>query len=222
DSPILTFDRNSAEEVYSFVISELEMALSAVSGGAFAGRVNKRAVQHLLAKVHLTRAYESFASADDFSKAASYAIDAIAGQSLTIPFEELWTPGNEMNAETLLSVQFSPESASTDPTNLGHMQHLFFSSYLGGAEISGHAPYRSYNLCPTAFAISLYDQGDQRWEATFMTEAFERYYDYYDAADHSGLVVAHYYAPKWASSPSDLADYQSLHPEATIHPYGEY
>ncbi|EKF55356.1 RagB/SusD domain-containing protein [Galbibacter marinus] len=222
DSPILTFDRNSAEEVYSFVISELEMALSAVSGGAFAGRVNKRAVQHLLAKVHLTRAYESFAGSDDFSKAAGYADDAIAGQSLTIPFEELWTPGNEMNAETLFSVQFSEESASTDPTNLGHMQNLFFSSYLGGAEISGDAPYRSYNLCPTQFAISLYDQGDQRWEATFMTQAFERYYDYYDQADHSSLVVAHYYAPKWASSEADLAAYQSLHPQAIIHPYGEY
>ena len=222
ESPVLTFDRNSAEEIYSFIISELENALSVVGGGAYSGRVNKRAVQHLLAKVHLTRAYESFGASDDFSKAASYADDAIAGQSLSIPFEELWTPGNEMNAETIFSVQFSPESSSTNPTELGHMQSLFFSSYLGGAEISGDAPYRSYNLCPTQFAISLYDQGDQRWEATFMTEAFERYYDYYDEDDHSGLAVAHYYAPKWASTPTDLVNYQNLHPEATIHPYGEY
>lgn len=222
ESPVLTFDRNSAEEIYSFIISELETALSTVGGGGYDGRVTKRAVQHLLAKVHLTRAYESYGASDDFSKAASYADDAIAGQSLTIPFEELWTPGNEMNAETLFSVQFSPESNSTNPTELGHMQNLFFSSYLGGSEISGDAPYRSYNLCPTQFAISLYDQGDDRWEATFMTEAYERYYDYFDVEDHNSLLVAHYYAPKWASTPADLANYQNLHPEATIHPYGEY
>lgn len=222
ESPVLTFDRNSAEEVYNFIITELENALSTIGSGAYDGRVNKRAVQHLLAKVHLTRGYESFASSDDFSKAANYADDAIGGQSLSIPFEELWRPENEMNAETLFSVQFSSESNSTDPTELGHMQSLFFSSYLGGAEISGDAPYRSYNLCPTQFAISLYDQGDQRWEATFMTEAYERYYDYFDQEDHSGLKVAHYYAPKWASSSADLANYQALHPEATIHPYGEY
>src|SRR5690606_41788391 len=55
-----------------------------------------------------------------------------------------------------------------------------------------------------------------------MTQAFERYYDYYDQADHSSLVVAHYYAPKWASSAAELAAYQSLHPEAIIHPYGGY
>ncbi|MEL4308862.1 RagB/SusD family nutrient uptake outer membrane protein [Joostella sp. CR20] len=222
DSPILTFDRNSAEEVYSFIIDELEQSLSLVDGSSYTGRVNKRAVQHLLAKVHLTRAYESFAASDDFSKAASYADDAISGQSLSIPFNELWTPGNEMNAETIFSVQFSEASNSTDPTELGHKQNYFFSSYLGGSEVAGDAPYRSYTLCPTDFAVSLFDEGDDRWEGTFMTTVYERYYDYFEVDDTSGLTVAHYYAPKWASTDADLTAYATQYPDATIHAYGEY
>ena len=222
DSPVLTFDRNSAEEVYAFIISELEQSLSLVDGSSYNGRVNKRAVQHLLAKVHLTRAYESFAASDDFSKAASYADDAINGQALSIPFEELWRPGNEMNAETIFSVQFSEAANSTNPTGLGSKQHYYFSSYLGGSEVAGDAPYRSYTLCPTAFAVGLFEEGDERWEGTFMTEVFNRYYDYFDVDDHSGLTVAEYYAPKWASSDADLAAYAAANPEATIHPYGEY
>ncbi|MCX2678397.1 RagB/SusD family nutrient uptake outer membrane protein [Galbibacter sp. EGI 63066] len=222
DSPELTFDRDSAEEIYSFIIAELEESLSLVGDGAYTGRVNKRAVRHLLAKVHLTRAYESFAASDDFQKAASYADAAIAGQALTIPYEELWTPGNEMNSETIFSIQFSEVSNSANPTNLGHKQSYFFSSYLGGNEVAGDAPYRSYTLCPTAFAVDLYEEGDDRWEATFMTEVFSRYYDYFDVEDHSGLEVAEYYAPKWASTDAELAAYEAAHPGVTLHPYGEY
>ncbi|MDG3581587.1 RagB/SusD family nutrient uptake outer membrane protein [Galbibacter pacificus] len=222
DSPVLTFDRNSAEEVYSFIVSELEESLTMVGSGAFDGHVNKRAVQHLLAKVHLTRGYESFAASDDFSKAASYADDAINGQALTIPFEELWAPGNEMNAETIFSVQYDETSNSSDPTNIGNKQNYYFSSYLGGAEVADNAPYRSYTLCPTAFAVSLFDEGDERWEGTFMTEAFQKYYDYFRVEDHSGLEVAHYYAPKWASTTADTTAYRLDHPNTTIHAYGEY
>jgi len=220
-SPELSFTRNSAEEVYSFIISELEESLNLVSTGSFTGKVNKRAVQHLLAKVYLTRGYESFADANDFSKAASYADDAIAGQSLNLTFEDLWTPGNEMNEEVLFSVQFDPASVSADPTNLGNRQSTFFSSYLGGSEVAGDAPYRSYNLCPTDFAIGLYSQNDARWNATFMVETFKRYYDYFDKEDHSGLEVTHYYAPQWATD-ADKTAYEALHPGVNYHLYGTY
>ena len=199
-NPVLNFERNSAEEVYDFIISELEESLDLVSEGAYIGRVNKRAVKDLLAKVHLTRAYESFGVPGDFVTAANYADDVIAGQALNLSFNELWLPGNELNEEVIFSAQFDPASVSTDPTNLGNRQAHYFSSYLGGSEVAGDAPYRSYNLCPTGFAVSLFEEGHERWEGTFMVEAFERYYDFYDVEDHSALKVAHYYAPKWKSS----------------------
>ncbi|UII31813.1 RagB/SusD family nutrient uptake outer membrane protein [Fulvivirga ulvae] len=221
-SPELSFDRNGAEEIYVFIISELEASLQAIGSGAYDGRVTRRAVEHLLAKVHLTRGYETFGASDDFSKAATYADNAIAGQGLTIPFGELWAPGNEMNEEVIFSVQFDQASISADPTELGHMQASFFSSYLGGSEVAGDAPYRTYTLCPTQFAIDLFEEGDQRWEGTFMTEVYARYYDFYDVEDHSSLTVTEYYAPKWASSADDQAAYEAAHPEAEFHPYGIY
>ncbi|MBL6449266.1 RagB/SusD family nutrient uptake outer membrane protein [Fulvivirga sp. 29W222] len=221
-NPKLAFDRSSAEEVYDFIISELEEALKGVGAGTYDGRVTKRAVEHLLAKVHLTRGYEPFGASNDFSAAATYADNAIAGQGLTIPFLELWVPGNEMNSEVIFSVQFDQASISADPYNLGNMQAGYFSSYQGGSESAGDAPYRTYTLCPTQFAISLFDEGDERWEGTFMTTVYERYYDFYDVEDHGSLTVTEYYGPKWASTLEDQAAYEAAHPEATFHPYGIY
>ncbi|WP_434036470.1 RagB/SusD family nutrient uptake outer membrane protein [Formosa sp. 4Alg 33] len=221
-TPVLSFDRSSAEEVYSFIVSELNESLNLVNDGGYDGRVNKRAVQHLLSKVLLTRGYETFGASDDFAQAASLADAAIGGQSLTIPFEELWTPGNEMNAETIFSVQYSGSITSADPTELGHLQSYFFGSYLGGAEVAGDAPYRSYNLIATDYTIDLFTENDSRWDATFMVEIFDRYYDYYDESNHSDLEVVDYYAPKWKSSVQDSIAYVTKQPTATYHSYGNY
>ncbi|WP_245896436.1 RagB/SusD family nutrient uptake outer membrane protein [Flavobacterium sediminis] len=220
-SPTLSFDRNSAEEVYAKIISDLEDALDLVSDGSYVGKVNKRAVQHLLAKVYLTRAYESFGQASDFATAASYAEDAIAGQSLSISFADLWEPGNEMNAETIFSVQFSSGSIATDPTNLGHKQANWFSSYLGGPDVAGDAPWRSYNLLATDFALGLYTQDDERYEATFMTEVFTRYYAAYDGDNGTAPAgqKSHYYVPQWATQ-ADIDAYTLANPTAQIHLWG--
>ena len=223
DSPEISFDRNSAEEVYAQIIKDLEEANSSVGIGAFGGKVNKRAVQNLLAKVYLTRAYESFGSDADFLKAAELADEVIAGQSLNLSFENLWNPNNEMNEEIIFSVQIDEGSISADPTNLGSKQFYFFGSYLGGSEVSGSAPYRSYNLCPNDFAIGLFENGDERWSGTFMTEVYDAYYDYFRVANHSGLNVKHFYEPKWFTDADKLA-YQAIHnlPEKQYHNYGEY
>lgn len=221
-NPVLKFNRNSAEEVYDFIISELKSSLDMVKDGAYTGRVNKRAVKHLLAKVYLTRGYESFGSSTDFETAAQYADEAIGGQELTIPFKELWAPGNEQNSEVLFSVQYDASSVSTDPFELGHQQSSYFAPYQGGSEVAGDAPYRTYTLNPTQFAIDLFTEDDERWDATFMVEVYDRYFDYFDVEDHSNLNVTHYYEPKWKSSPEYRAQYEAEHPGVTYHPYGSY
>lgn len=217
--PVTEFERNAAEEVYAFIISELEEALTMVDDGPYVGRVNRRAVEDLLAKVHLTRAYESFAADDDFETAAAYADAVIDGQELTIPFGELWRPGNEENEEVIFSVQFDDESISADPTGLGHRQQNFFGPYLGGVEVAGDAPYKSYNLLPTRFALDLFTQEDERWEGTFMVEVYERYYDYFDVDDKSGLTVVHFYEPQWFDAADSIA-YRLENPDAVYHSYG--
>lgn len=217
----IEYARNTAEEVYAFIIPELEEALTLVSDAAYNGRVNQRAVRNLLAKVHLTRAYEDFAATDDFETAAAYADAVINGQTLDLSFEELWTPGNEMNEEVIFSVQFSEASISTAPAELGHRQQNFFGSYLGGNEVAGDAPYKSYNLCPNRFTLDLFTEGDERWAGTFMTEVYERYYDYFDVEDKSTLTVAHFYEPQWFTA-ADRTAYIAENPSAVYHSYGTH
>ncbi|KFF03384.1 RagB/SusD family nutrient uptake outer membrane protein [Flavobacterium reichenbachii] len=237
-TPALSFTRNTAEEVYTQIISDLDAALASVGTTAYAtaGRVNKRAVNDLLAKVYLTRGYETFGKSDDFSKAAAYADAAIAGQALNVAFDQLFKPGNDLNVETIFSVQYDKASTSTDPTKLGNNQFYYFSSYLGGAETG--APLRSYNLCPTGYALGLYEKGDKRWEATFMTEILEGpettngvtktilYYPYYRSSNPSSLKVRHFYEPKWFT-PADkttwlAANASRLSSTFVYHPWGEY
>ncbi|TCN54587.1 RagB/SusD family nutrient uptake outer membrane protein [Flavobacterium circumlabens] len=241
-SPVLSFHRNTAEEVYTQIIGDLDAALASVGTSAYAtsGKVNKRAVNDLLAKVYLTRGYETYGKTDDFTKAAAYADAAIAGQALNIPFSQLFTAtatgDNDLNAETIFSVQYDKASTSTDPTKLGNNQFYYFGPYLGGAETG--APLRSYNLCPTAYALSLYEKGDKRWEATFMTEILEGpettngqtktvlYFPYYRSTNPAALKVRHFYEPKWFT-PADRLAWETANASrkaATFvyHPWGEY
>jgi hypothetical protein len=237
-SAVLSFKRNTAEEVYTQIIADLEASLATVGTSAYAttGKVNKRAVNDLLAKVYLTRGYETFGTPADFTKAAAYADAAIAGQGLNLAFADLFKPTNDLNAETIFSVQYDKASTSTDPTKLGNSQFYYFSSYLGGAETG--APLRSYNLCPTTYALGLYEKGDKRWDATFMTEILEGpettngvtktilYYPYYRSANPASLKVRHFYEPKWFTL-ADRAAWQTANASrksATFvyHPWGEY
>lgn len=213
NSPILAFERNSAEEVYTFIVSELESAKDMVSDGAYDGRVNKRAVLDLLAKVYLTRGYESFAASDDFSKAASLADQAINGQTLDIPYEELWYPGNDQNAEVIFSVQYDRSSIAADPTELGSPQGGFFGAYLGGSEQAGRAPWKSYNLCPTMYYFNRFVEGDSRLEASIMEYIYVDYFDYYTMDDLSNRVIDWYYAPQWAQSDEQIQAWRDENPE---------
>jgi hypothetical protein len=197
NTAVTSFDRNTAEQVYTQIFKDLNEALPAVATGAYTGRVNKRAVQDLLAKVYLTRGYETFGTPADFTTAASIADEAIAGQALNVPFASVVQPGNEMNAETIFSVQFSVASNATGTTALGSSQNYWFSSYLGAAAAGNPYPNRSYTLCPTVYSLSLYEQGDKRWENTFMTEIYSRYYDFYTVADKTALKITDFYEPRW-------------------------
>ena len=225
DEPQLSFERNSAEEVYALIIQDLTEAVSAVSTGDFNGRVTQRAAQHLLAKVYLTRGYEDFGSDSDFTMAASLADDAIAGQGLDQSFEELFAPENDGNEEILFSVQYDAGSVSADPTELGNKQATYFGPYLGGSEnvIDGTvtAPYRTYNLLPTEFALRLFTEDDERWKATFMDEIYETYYSYYREGDLSTVPVRDFYEPYWFTA-EDKANYLATTPLTTdfeYHPF---
>jgi len=202
DSPILEVERNSAEEVYTAIISDLTDALGAVGTDTSSGRVNQRAVQHLLAKVHLTRGYEAFAAANDFDLAASLADAAIGGQGLNLTFDELCDYTNSNNEEVLFAVQYSGGSVSADPTELGNQQARFFGPYMGGTEVAGAAPNRSNNLLPTDSALRLFTPDDERSEATFMTVSYNTYLSHHTHVTLRVSAVRTFYEPACFTQPN--------------------
>lgn len=232
NEPILEFPRNSAEEVYDFIIREMEEALDLVPETAEApGRVDKRTVRHFLAKVYLTRGYESFGTSDDFTQAAQYADAAINGQPLNLSFEELFYPGNEENEEVIFSVQYDQASIQQDPNTEGNQQNYWFGPYFGGEGVEYGYPYRSYRLVPTMYVFDLFTENDARWEASFMTTVFlteaddgsprPGYYKYYTQADERDDIPAYiYFAHQWV----DTTVWRNANPnraEAEIRPYSE-
>jgi hypothetical protein len=223
DSPVLELQRNSAEEIYSFIIAEMEEALALVpETNAQFGRVTKRVLQHYLAKVYLTRGYETFGTSDDFTTAAEYADLAINNQALTISFKDLFWPGKEKNNEVLFSVQYDKTSI-LNSQNDGSNQNAFFGPYMGGEGAAKGYPYKQYTLCPTKYLFDLFVQQDVRFENTFMLTFYERYYDFYDKnSTLNQLNVAIYYAPSWEV---DEATWKAADPTrrnaAKFVPYGQ-
>jgi hypothetical protein len=221
-TPQTEFQRTSAEEIYTFIISELNEALGLVEESPEFGHVSKRAVRHYLAKVHLTRAYESFASTDDFTKAAQLADEAINGYDLSsISFHDLFWPGNEQNAEVLFSIQYDAASLDLDKSIPGSIQASYFGPYHGGEGLKNGYPWRSYNLIPSAYVHELFNENDLRWQGSFMTVIYERYYDFYDVADKSSLKILRYFPHAWEVA--DTAAWRAADPvnraDTDIIPY---
>ncbi|HEY3404002.1 MAG TPA: RagB/SusD family nutrient uptake outer membrane protein [Ohtaekwangia sp.] len=189
------FDRNTEEDVYEFIVSEMNEALALVPETPSFGRVGKRAIRHYLAKIHLTRGYTDFAAADDFSKAATYADEAINGYNLSsVSFQDLFYPGKEKNNEILFSLQFAASSMPTTASG-GSIQASYFGPYHGGPNTL--APWKSYNLIPTSYVYALFNEHDKRWEGTFMNVLYASYYDYYNKPDKSAVKVARYFPQSW-------------------------
>lgn len=234
----LGFKRDPAAEVYNFIIDEMERALDLVPEKQDDwGRVNKRVVQHYLAKVHLTRGYKSYKESDDFQKAAKYADDAIAGQKLNQSFEELFYPGNEMNEEVIFSVQYDAVSI-LDPARDGNTQNYWFGPYLGGEGTKFGYPNRGYGLVPSLYAFDIFSEKgmyDERWEATYMTQMYEPdpaipgagdntvgYYRYYTEADNrDNIPVKIFYAHKWIDPDAWVAENPAMRANTKIRPFEE-
>lgn len=231
-SLVKEFSRASTQEIYNFILEDLNQALTSVSEKDYDGHVNQRAVKNLLGLVYLTRpTADAGGSNSDYATAATLFDEVIDGQTLDIDFESLWYPGNEMNEEVIFSVQFSAESQSADPNNLGNLQYNLFGPYMGGSENYHSYPSRDYDLIATKFAIDLFEENDERYHATFMVEILEDtnhskgggYFDYYrhPKSEHGTLDRYFFYVPRWVDNDS-LTRYKARYPNTNIREYGQY
>lgn len=188
----------------------------------YEGNVSEQAVACLLAKFYLAHAWDidtevndaaagtyTVNSTSNFSNAASWAVKAINNIQLTQTFEEKWSPFNEGNVEQIWSIQYDKEGYSGTITEGGHSLQADFGSYYGEPTSEGQKRVRSQNG-QTEKSMYLWDEGDDRYEATFMFTHYNwncneddwlttGYFAYYNASDKSSLPIALQFFPWWYS-----------------------
>ena len=224
ETPVLSFPQKSEQEVYDFILSELDAiddnVLPKVQDDY--GRITQGAIKHLQALVHLTRGYKDFASSDDFSKAAALCDEIIGGDTYKLQptFADVFKTGNEKNDEIIFSVQYDANSLGGQYDGNGQ-QNLFgfelWTKVISGFE-QGNTTYgwkKNQFMC-TPFLFSLFNTNiDSRYDVTFKSEF------YATVADPSiGLEVGdlRLYFPKYDQpfTDEDLSVILSEHPNAIV------
>lgn len=231
--PYITTYVNSAErsypltalkDIYDGTIAELnEIAqLDALPTINSDGHASKAACYALVAKLNLAAGWDLEVTGEGTAVAASstnYFAAAIAAaqkalelsdnQTLTLTPEEKWSPANEVNKEVLFAIQWSREGNPGEDATSGHGLQNTFGNYYGDCTSTG-LKYVNSRLAPTAKALLLWEEGDLRYDAYFMTQlanyngadyawGSHGYYAYYNNADFANLNIAYKYFPAWTS-----------------------
>ena len=178
-SPSTEATRAPVDSVYDAIIADLQYAeanLPAVQKDY--GRATKGAVQHLLAKVYLTRIRDPDSTADelakrqagDFVNAADYAQRVInSGQyALLSRFGDVFAFSNERNQEVIWSIQFTTDPLTTGAGNSGHLYFLAQYDVQPGMtrDVANGRPFKRFR--PTWYLLGLFDRTkDSRYDAQF-------------------------------------------------------
>ena len=230
ETAIMSFPRNSLEEVYAFIIDEFSYLASNDSkllASSNNGRASKKAAKFFLAKAYLTRGWlngkdeevqeDNIAQATDFANAEKYIMDVIGSDIPSESIEKAFDINNEASSEFFWTVQFSSASVE-NPKSDGSIQMAQFGAYLGGSEYP-RTKGMDGSYSPTYYMHHLYSKGDGRYEQTFMLELYGtekdgtptyKYFDYWYPAN--GSKVLYYYAPWW-STDADIEKWRAEDPE---------
>lgn len=177
------FARNTEEECFEQVISDLKNAYDILPTTPEAtGRITKWAAAHYLAKAHLTRASELYASwngsyiSADLDAVIKYGAEVVNAHPICDDYVSLWdykTPNgdNEKVSEVVLAAQFSNDEATWG--RFGNQMHLYYPSVyqnLAGTsrDISGGREF-SYARA-TNYTMDVFDRvNDSRFWKSFIT-----------------------------------------------------
>ena len=177
------FTRASEEECFEQIISDLEQAYDLLpTSAAETGRITKWAAAHFLAKSHLTRASELYASwnsnyvSGDLDAVIKYGQEVYAAHPLCDNYVQLWdyqqaNGANENVSEIVLAAQFSNDETTWG--RFGNQLHLYYPSVyqdIAGTkrDISGDREF-SYARA-TNYALDVFDRvNDSRFWKSFIT-----------------------------------------------------
>lgn len=233
------FPRTPLEDIYKNCIAELESIMDDASLPQMSheGYISQQAVKSLLAKTCLAAGWDlqttltdapqgqyTITATDYFQKAAQYAESVIAGQSLTMSFADKWSPNNEGNEEEIFSVQYERNGYPGDELTGGHYRQNTYGTGYGNPEDNGLKSCGG--LAPSPKSIYLWAEGDERYEATFMTTIYNflpgnwpymGYYAYYKASTTAlqNMVIADRYFP-WYAKTADVERYMAAHKEQFV------
>lgn len=225
------YPKSSLEDVYAYIISELEEVISknvlqastATKGG---GRISQETAKAILAKTYLSAAWD-LNKQEYFSKAAALADEVIAGRKLTTPFAKLWKAdgSGDDNEEFLWDVEYDLATAN-NTTSGGTEWSGYYCNYLGGNEDNIKATTSSY--VPTLYALHCFKKGDQRYDATFMKElpdinkgnaAGTGYWTWYKNGESLvGKPVTRYYSA-WYETDADFEAWKAIDPANRANTY---
>ena len=216
------YPRVPLKELYDNMIAELESIKNSADlpEEDHNGNISRRAVKALLSKVCLAAGWDLETEITDaahgtytingtsyFTKAAQYSEETIAGQQLTMSFEDKWSPKNEGNDEEIFSVQYDRDGYPGDILKGGHNRQSTYGSEYGNTLYEGLKSCNS-ELASSKKTLYLWDKGDERLEGTFMMTIYNYtpgewgttgYYAYYNASEEakSKMNIAFKYFPYW-------------------------
>lgn len=177
-SPELTAVRTPEEDIYDFLITDLENCMNGVapkSAQSEFGRVTRGAIKTLLSKLYLTRSYKSYAQENDARRAYELAVDVIENEGYQlIDYGTIFEEGNEMNDEIIFSVQYSTDLQTNWSGNNDYSVFQPFVYSIAGMGAKQEYMERYTGLyAPTRAAYKLYDRSwDKRFDLTFQREYF--------------------------------------------------
>lgn len=179
------FTRNSAEEIYTQVISDFGEAYRLLPNkGESIGRINKYAAAHFLAKAHLFRASELYSDwnsnyvASGLDAVIQYGSEVVDAHPLCSDYVELWdyeqpNGANEKVSEVILAAQFSNDESTWG--RFGNQMHLYYPAVYQGNDIGGCkrdiSGGREFSyVSATEYTMQVFDRvNDSRFWKSFIT-----------------------------------------------------
>lgn len=159
------------------IIPDLEFAIANLPNTqAQYGRATKPAAQFLLGKVKLTRGYQPYGVATDFSDAEALFTTVITGYNFALvpSHRDLWNQDRQINTEVIWAIQFANDLIlNGGDTGLGNRGHLYFGMEYDVQpgmirDIANGRPFKRFR--PTDYMISQFAahrDNDQRYEDNY-------------------------------------------------------
>lgn len=216
------YPRTPLAEVYDNLTADLEDIYNNCQLAAEdhkSGRPSKEAVAALLAKIYLAWGWDIDTQLDDaatgaytvnenahFNAAADWATKAINGKALTQPFAQKWAPEteNEGNPEFVWVINYDANAIENtlkdDSNGQGGQYGGYYSDFVNATSSSEDQQ--------SVKSLGLFEQGDERYEGTFMTtfyadaaDAQNSYYVFYgkSEAELASLPINLKFFPYWVT-----------------------